>query len=231
MVEKTTPSTSEGTNSPGTFGVTGILVLVSALAGLLIAGAAQVAGPIVAENQAKRMEAAVLNAVPGGVTSRNIAILDGQLAVDPAAGQGGEQFFGVYDAQGAMVGLAFEACGHAWHGPVRVIFGYDPQRQQITGLSILESRETPGLGEQIKTDPAFLENFKALDATVDPETNAPTHPIVAVRHGAKTQPWEIDGVSGATVSSRAVATMLDETLHRLLPQVRPHLDAIRKVTP
>ena len=37
-----------------------------------------------------------------------------------------------------------------------LLYGYSPEHQAIVGMRVLESRETPGLGDKIEKDPAFL---------------------------------------------------------------------------
>jgi len=49
------------------------------------------------------------------------------------------------------------------------------------------------------------------------------HDIVAVRHGRKQHAWEIDAISGATVSSKAVAKAINRSAAQLLPVVRAKL--------
>jgi electron transport complex protein RnfG len=82
-------------------------------------------------------------------------------------------------------------------------------------------RETPGLGDRIGRDPDFLENFKNLEATL-------LHPITVVKHGAKKNPWEIDAISGATVSSRAVGRALQKTVTAAIPAIEKNLPRIEK---
>ena len=43
------------------------------------------------------------------------------------------------------------------------------------------------------------------------------NPIVPVKHGTKTQPWQIDAISGATISSNAVARMLNDSGQQYVP--------------
>ena len=204
------------------------LSLVSALSGLLIVGAFQVTAPYIEANRTARIDRAIFQVVPGGATKREFGFGDVGVKPDPVNAAFGDRFYAVYDEGGALKGLALEASGQGYQDVVRILYGYDPERQIVTGMTVLESKETPGLGDKIGKDPAFLENFVALDATADPESNTIVHAVSAVKHGTKSQPWEIDGISGATVGSRAVAAMLDRGLRSALPRVRPYMDTIRK---
>jgi electron transport complex protein RnfG len=88
----------------------------------------------------------------------------------------------------------------------------------IIGLQVLSSNETPGLGDKIEKDPDFRANFTALDASLKQE-------IVTVKNGEKTEPWQIDGISGATVSSKAVGKALNESAQFWIPTLKQALSA------
>jgi electron transport complex protein RnfG len=68
-------------------------------------------------------------------------------------------------------------------------------------MEVLESRETPGLGDKIYKDAVFVAGFSAL--SVEPE-------IFAVKKGTKSLPNEIDAITGATISSKAVVRIINE---------------------
>lgn len=204
------------------------LAFVSALSGLLIVGTAQITAPLVAANQNARIDRAIYEVVPGGTQRLAFGFSEGGLRTSPVNAGFGGRFYAVYDGNGSLKGLALEGAGRGYQDVVKILYGYDPDRQVVTGMTVLESRETQGLGDRIGKDPDFLENFKTLDVAVDLESNQLKHGIVAVMHGDKSQPWEVDGISGATVGSRAVAAILDDGLRNALPKVRPHLDEIRK---
>lgn len=66
-----------------------------------------------------------------------------------------------------------------FNGPVKIMVAFDPQGQ-ILGVKVVEHKETPGLGTKSET-PSFLNQFKDTEDLKD-----------------------IDQVSGASVTSRAV---------------------------
>jgi electron transport complex protein RnfG len=88
-------------------------------------------------------------------------------------------------------------------------------------------RETPGIGDKIYTDEAFLKNFAALDAKLAADMKALAHAIKVVKHGSKQNPWEIDAISGATVTSKAVGKGINESAQKLLPLLLPNLDKLQ----
>jgi electron transport complex protein RnfG len=103
---------------------------------------------------------------------------------------------------------------------LRLLYGYSFDEQAIIGMRVLESRETPGLGDRIETDATFLENFVRLDVSVNADGSGLAHPIEFVKPGEKQQAWQIDGISGATITSEATARMIGESSQNWIPLVR-----------
>ena len=133
-----------------------------------------------------------------------------------------------YDEGGRLVGLAVEAEGMGYQDVIRVLYGYSFERDAVIGFRVLESRETPGLGDRIETDPAFLANFERLDVSLDEAGAAPLHPVESVKHGQKQHPWQVDGITGATISSVAIADILRNSTAWWIPRIRRSLDDFRE---
>jgi len=93
---------------------------------------------------------------------------------------------------------------------------------------VVSMRETPGIGDKIITDKAFLANFTALDVKLNADLNALAHEVTSVKHGAKTQPWQIDAIAGATITSRAVGKAINDAAQLLLPRLVPNIDKLGK---
>ena len=202
---------------------------IAMLSGLLVVLVYQWTKPFIAENQRIAIERAVFQVVPGA--SRRVDVcLDGSGIVEGGTAQG-ETVYAAFDEQGGLQGLALEAGAQGYQDVVRLLYGYDPVCQCVRGIKILKMTETPGLGDKIAFDPGFLENFDALDATLDPSGSALTNPIRAVKHGKKQHPWEIDAISGATISSVAVARAIDNSMQRMAPLIQRHLGALRDAAP
>ena len=85
---------------------------------------------------------------------------------------------------------------------IGLMVGVDPEQEIITGVKLLSHAETPGLGARIGEE-AFLGQF----------LQKPVSDNFEVRD-------DIDGVTGATVSSKAVAATLKQTLPQALEQYR-----------
>ena len=110
---------------------------------------------------------------------------------------------------------------------IGLLYGYSPEQNAIIGMRVLESRETPGLGDKIETDEEFLANFERLDVSLTPDGARVAHPIEVVKRGALEQPWQIDGITGATISSAAIADILGASTASWIPQIRGNLADFR----
>ena len=52
---------------------------------------------------------------------------------------------------GELVGFAIQAQGMGYQDVISVLYAYSPGEDAVTGFRVLESRETPGLGDYIET--------------------------------------------------------------------------------
>ena len=75
----------------------------------------------------------------------------------------------------------------------------------IVGASFDHQGETPGLGAEIKDNPSFKRQFQGKSIY----DNAGNYTSVIVRKGgARNDRYEVDGISGATVTADGVSAML-----------------------
>jgi electron transport complex protein RnfG len=86
------------------------------------------------------------------------------------------------------------------------MIGFDPGSGTLTGIEVLEQKETPGLGDKIETDTAFRSQF--------PGRIAPLRRVKA-RSGADRS--EVQTITGATISSRAVIRIVNNAVARWRP--------------
>jgi electron transport complex protein RnfG len=197
------------------------LVGIAAGCGLLIVTVFLVTAPIIRDNRAAQLEAAVFAVVPGAVSKASFRYVDGEGLLpaddgsDPAS-----SVHAAYDANGALLGVAIPGRAMGYADFIDALYGYDPDSETVVGLQVLASKETPGLGDKIEKDPNFVANFTALDLRLDASGTALAHPPVAVANGTREQPWEIDGITGATISSKAIAALLRDSAALWLPRLR-----------
>jgi len=204
-----------------TFAMLRTLGGIAMLSGLLVVLVYQYTLPIIAENQRIATEKAVFRVVPGAVSKRDFVV--GADGLTPAADvedmDGKTVIYAAYDAAGNLKGVAFPGAAQGYQDIIKFLFGYDPACHCVIGSKVLKSTETPGLGDKIDFDPTFMKNFEALDASLNADGNTLANPIVTVKHGTKRNPWEIDAISGATISSAALGRALNEAAQQIVPLI------------
>ena len=208
---------------------------IALVSGVLLALVYQATFDIIKANKEEAVKNAVFAVLPG-LSEAHPPVAFGlnpdtgelvELASDgDVLAEGFEKIYVGFDDAGQFVGVALPASGQGYGDVIRVMYGYTPAAEQITGLKILESKETPGLGDRIGKEP-FLDNFRGMDVKMDDARESLLHAIQWVKHGEKTEPWQVDGISGATISSTAIARMLRESTQRLLPAVNAKLDELK----
>jgi electron transport complex protein RnfG len=205
------------------------LGLVAALSGFLVVLVYQVTLPMIEENKRIAIERALFKVVPGAVSRQDfLAAGDSISAVAGQESADGTKIYAGYDAEGRLAGIALEAAAQGYQDVIRILYGYEPACQCIRGIDVLKMAETPGIGDKIAKDPNFLKNFDALDVHLNAAGDALENSIVSVKSGTKTDPWQIDAISGATISSKAVARMLNDSAQELLPIINAHLGVLER---
>jgi len=204
------------------------LMGIAMLSGFLVVMTYQLTKPIIAENQRRAIEAAVFQVIPGAVTRKDYVVnAQGLFPVTSDKPVEGIPLYAGYDADGKLLGVATNAASQGYADLIHLLYGYDPACQCIRGIKVLKLAETPGLGDKIISDADFLANFEQLDASLDADGRNLANDIVTVKHGSKRHAWEIDAISGATISSKAVGRALNQSAKRVLPLLAPHLDSLR----
>ena len=212
--------------APSTWHMYRAMVGVGMACGLLIVTVFQVTLPIIKRNKAEALQKAIFEVLPDATTSAAFSLdaAGGFQRLEGEAGDGDKLVYAGYDDEGALVGMAIEAQGMGYQDVIGLIYGYSFAEKAIIGIKVLESKETPGLGDKIETDPNFLENFKRLDASLTDDQSKLAHAIVAVKQGEKTEPWQVDSITGATISSVAIADILNASAEYWMPRIESHLD-------
>ncbi len=183
------------------------------LSGVILVGVYLGTLPAIERNRAEAMTSAVYRVLPGTTRIETFEVRDGE----PVRYEGpegtlpkGEAVFAGYGEDGHLVGFAIPAEGSGFMDTIKLVYGYEPTDRKIVGMEVLDSRETPGLGDKIVSDPEFHANFDAL--ATEPR-------IVPVKKGKKTAPNEVDCITGATISSEAVVRILNDSTGRWRPIV------------
>lgn len=186
------------------------LGLSGALAGALIVLAHGWAQPRIEAHQAAVLRLAVQEVLQQPARYDALFVHDGRITALLPAGvdsAGVERVYLGYDESGARVGFAIVTSKAGFQDQIRLIFGYDAATGRLLGMKVLESKETPGLGDKIEKDSSFVAEFRGT-AT----------PLVGVKSGAgRGEDDEVDMITGATISSRTLIDAINAALLRLGP--------------
>lgn len=212
--------TTQPPASPGSFQLIATLAGIAIMSGVLVATTYQVTLEPIKNNRRNALEKAVFTVLPDATQRRNFGITDGGLTAMPEDAGGQADLYAGYDEDGKLVGVAIEGSARGYQDVVKVLYGYSPRDEVITGFTVLQSSETPGLGDRVETDPAFLRNFDALDASLNDAGDALANAIVTVKNGDKEHPWQIDAISGATVTSKAIGAAMNTSAAEILPALQ-----------
>jgi len=190
------------------------LTVAGALAGLLIVLVNQHTKPIIDKYKAEQLQKAVYEVLPGTERYNTYYLVDNSLSLTLPDGAKESEYKRIYvgqDKAGQINGVAVSRGESGFQDVVQVIFGFDPASGKLSGMKVLDSKETPGLGDKIFKDQAFVDQFFA-----NPDT-----PLVPVKAGAgKGLPGEIDTITGATISSKVVIDIINHGLEEWQPVLK-----------
>ncbi|MGD8278448.1 MAG: FMN-binding protein [Gemmatimonadota bacterium] len=191
------------------------LAIAGALAGLLIVSVFQWAQPRILAHQALVLGQAIEEVLSDPARYDTLYVAGDALTKQPPAGTDPASLDKVYlgfDDDGAPVGFAVQWAEPGFQDVITLLFGYDAANNRLLGMTVMEAKETPGLGDKIIKDTAFVNGF-----------SGPTTPIVGVKVGAGTgAPEEVDMITGATISSRAVIKIINDRLEQIGPLLRAY---------
>lgn len=199
------------------------MVGIGLLCALMIVLTFEGTAPVIKQKKAEALEKAIFQVLPGTVTTQTFQY-DPDAGFSPVEGEGSEGalVYAGYGENNQLVGVAVEAGSQGYADIIRILYGYDPEAQEVVGFHVLESKETPGLGDKIEKDPEFLANFESLDVSLTSDQEALENPVAPVKEGAKENAWQVEGITGATISSRAVGEAIAASTKEWVPRIYQH---------
>ena len=130
------------------------------------------------------------------------------------------------DSSGKLVGYALEAAGSGYGGAIRVTVGVDPKAEIVRGIKITFQQETPGLGTNcvaVKTEDTLWDVLlgKAKQSgPSEPWFQAQFRGKIADSFVKVSNKYEnIDGLTGATITTNAVADAVVEAVKEFREKV------------
>ncbi len=184
------------------------LALSGALVGALLVFVYLWSQPLILAYQAQVLAESIQEVLKGPDHYETVFVYEEGLTAELPPGVDSTALDRVYlgfDAQGHPVGFAVAGAEAGFQDVIRLIFGYDPATRQVLGMKVMDNKETPGLGDKIVKDSAFVGAFGGVEA-----------PIVGVKVGRSTgAATEVDMITGATISSRAVIAIINHRIEAL----------------
>jgi electron transport complex protein RnfG len=190
-----------------------VLTALSIISGGSLAGLKEFTAPLIENQEMNLVKGPAIRKIMEGSDNDPVAenfrfkITDGD--------QDRNIFVGVFNGEANTVALEALATGFA--DKIGIIVAFNVTDDSILGLGVTTHKETPGLGANAKSDPAFAAQFKGKPIN---------SPIQVTNDGG-----DISALSGATITSRAVckgAMQAIETYTKLKPQLLEKLEETGK---
>jgi len=115
-----------------------------------------------------------------------------------------QTLYKLFDRQENLIGYAFLAQGQGYAGTIKIVAVLDSGLSTLEGIKVVESVETPGLGGRI-VESFFDSQFKGL----------PVLPAIIALKDNPSKKNEIKTITGATISSRAVVSILNKRIETI----------------
>ena len=179
------------------------LAIIAAICTALVAATYQLTEERIAANEKALLEQSLQPALAGLFYDSSVS--ESRLVLQPPHGLPGNDaalIYRVYAGEQPVAALFAVTARDGYAGPIRILIGVDMEGA-VSGVRILQHRETPGLGDRIesrRSDWVFQFDGRSLD---DP---LPTAWALKIDGG------EFDQLTGASVTPRAVVSAIRDTL-------------------
>ena len=114
-----------------------------------------------------------------------------------------------------IIGYAFPVGGPGFWGPIAGLVAVDEKAARVSGIAFTKHSETPGLGGRM-TEPWFRNQFKGLRLF---PVEGDKRIFYLKPEGTGKAPNELSAITGATGTSRAVETFLNNDLEHFLKEL------------
>ena len=175
-----------------------VLTTVGLISGGFLAGVAKLTKERIALNIQAEIEEAIKEVVDDAEVS-NVVYEEEDLVI-----------YRELEEDGELAGFAIQATGVGFQDKITLMFGLDETLTKITGLIIIDQKETPGLGAKITEWDAFLQFWEDRDATGPLSLRKPP-----VRTYEELLSTEINSITAATISSKKVLGIVNLSLEKV----------------
>lgn len=190
------------TNKNGFLSQAWLVLLLSLIFGIVLAAVQVNLSEVIAANKLNE----TLEKIPGLVLGPKVTDTTG-LHIEPGLltveTKGKRSLLPVYQVSkgNSPAGWVLKASGQGYADNIELLIGLNPAADTISGLFILEQKETPGLGNKV-SNPEWRDQF------IGKKTDTPLR-VTTTKNKA---PESIDAVTGATISSKSVTNIVNQTI-------------------
>lgn len=179
------------------------LAVIAALCTAMVALTYRLTEQRIAANEQAWLERSLQPALSG--LFYDSGVTESKLIVPPPHELPGSEaaiIYRVYAEKSPVAALFVVSARDGYAGPIRLLIGIDVEGI-VTGVHVLEHRETPGLGDRVETSKSdWVKQFNGHSLT-DPEP---------ARWGVKRDGGQFDQLTGASVTPRAIVKAIRDTL-------------------
>ena len=187
-----------------------LVLLLSIAFGAALSGVQAKLGPIIAQNSLNEMLQRVPDLVWGERAKELMTRKDAPAVITSQVVRvqvnGKTKYYKLFKATsgGRLDGWVVKTSGQGYAERIDLLVGIDPSATVITGVYILEQKETPGLGNKI-----ISSHWRSQFANRKTD-----QPLVVTKRGDG-GPHTIDAITGATISSRSVTRIVNRAVRDL----------------
>ncbi|MBN1656318.1 MAG: RnfABCDGE type electron transport complex subunit G [Deltaproteobacteria bacterium] len=171
------------------FGIAVNLMMAGLLSGVILATINHFTQPIREKNEEQMRAQAMKEVLPAALSFE---------AIEGFAE--GSQWFRGLDADGKLMGYALPVNTRGYEGHIAMMLGVDTSFA-IVDFRLIKHRETPGLGAKASEE-NFIKRFRGLQVGQLEVSKSP-------------EPGKVLAITGATITSRAIATAFEKRLQQL----------------
>ena len=136
------------------------------------------------------------------------ALLPGSTEFTPVSYSGSDA--NIRSVHKGETGFVIETVTYGYAGEITVLVGV-AKDGRVTGLTVKDMEETLGLGSNALTDEGFLKQFLNTDGGIAIGVQADAFSGATGESSTETDTY-VDGISGATVTSKAIARCVNSAV-------------------
>lgn len=185
-----------------------LCIMLALIFGISLAAVQAALGPVISANKLNETKEKVPEILLGREKADEMAVSKATFQITPRSVEieknGIKKIYSVFETRhedGRLVGWVTKVSGQGYADRIELLLGLDPSIETITGLFILDQKETPGLGNKI-VEPKWRNQF----------AHRSTRNRLKVVKGGASGVNEIDAVTGATISSDSVVSIINNTI-------------------